>query len=406
MRVLMLSTNYHPVVGGAESYCRDLATGLVRRGHDVTVFTDGRACSQPPDSTEYGVRVLRERSYLPRLSDPDVSAWEQMAFGLLPAVSSMFDVTRVDVLHANSQDTALLGTVLKLQYGIPLVVTSHEVHRERGPAGAGRCRLVFGSLPVDAHITVSGYYERVARSFGAVNLHRIDLGVDLGRFAPDDGRAARSLLGIADDEAVVTCVARFKPRKGLLELIDAAGDVAQRVPRLRLLLVGTTSSGSEEYAQLMRQRIEERGLTGRVQVIETYGHEQIATVMHASDVYVQPSHVEGLGLAVLEAMACGVPVVASDTDGLREVVVPQDSGLLVPVGDCSALAGGIVRLLSEQPLRQRLISGGLARARGRGMDAMVARTESLYRSLQVAAPSAPKVGSVGSGLVAAGEGRA
>jgi hypothetical protein len=57
--------------------------------------------------------------------------------------------------------------VLKLQYGVPLVVTSHEVHRARGPVGAGRCRLVFGHLPIDAHIAVSRYYERVACSFGA-----------------------------------------------------------------------------------------------------------------------------------------------------------------------------------------------------------------------------------------------
>lgn len=87
MRVLMLSTNYHPIIGGAESYCRDLATGLARSGHDVTVFTDGSALRYPTVVLEGGVRVVRERSYLERLSDPDVSTWEQMAFSLLPAIT-------------------------------------------------------------------------------------------------------------------------------------------------------------------------------------------------------------------------------------------------------------------------------------------------------------------------------
>lgn len=399
MRVLMLSTNYHPVVGGAESYCRDLAVGLVQRGHDVTVFTDGSNSNGPAVLVEQGVTVIRERSYLARLAAADVSTWEQMAFGLLPAVSQAVDLAEVDLIHANSQDTALLGTVLKLQYGIPLVVTSHEVQREHGPAGAGRCRLVFGHLPVDAHIAVSGYYERVASSFGAANLHRIDLGVCLSRFSPGDAGAARRRLGIAVDDVVVTCVARFKARKGLLELIDAAASIAESMPQLRLVLVGTTSSGSAAYAERMRARIAESRLDDRFLLIEDYGHDQIATALHATDVYVQPSHVEGLGMAVLEAMACGVPVVASDTDGLREVIEPEKSGLLVPVRDPSALARAVLRLLGDRRLRDRLVQAGLARVSMFGVERMVERTEDLYRSLFIGPPVRPTVEVTGSGLV-------
>ena len=400
----MLSTNYHPVTGGAESYCRDLASGLVRLGHDVTVFTDGRTSQSPPATVENGVRVLRDRSYLARLSGPDVSTWEQMAFGLLPVVTRSVDLGRVDVVHANSQDTAILGAVLKLQHGVPLVVTSHEVRREDGPGGVGRCRLVFAHLPVDAHVVVSGYYERVARRFGAVNLHPIDLDVDQTRFSAGDRRAARRQLGVADGEVVVACVARFKRRKGLLDLIDASAEVARSVPRLRVLIVGTTSSGSTDYADQMRERIVARDLAGGVQLFQNIGHDQIATVLHASDVYVQPSHREGLGLAALEAMACGVPVVACDTDGLREVVHQEETGLLVPVGDPAALASSIVRLLRDRGLRRQLIDGGLTQARSRDVGRMVAQTESLYRSLLAAPAAPPIVESVMSGLMLAGEG--
>lgn len=406
MRILMLSTNYRPVIGGAESYCHDLAAGLAIRGHDVTVFTDGSASAEPAVVVEDGVSVLRERSNPAHRRGVDVSAWEQMAFGLLPAVSRAVDLGKVDIIHANSQDTALLGAMLKLEHDIPLVVTSHEVGRERGPGGAGRCRLVFGHLPVDAHIAVSGYYERVARGFGATNLHRIDLGIDLHRFVPGDPRAARRQLGIAEDEVVVTCVARFKPRKGQLELIEAAAEIANSVPRLRVVLAGTSSSGSHAYASQVRERVIARGLSGKVLILENHGHDQIAEVLRASDVYVQPSHVEGLGLAVLEAMACGVPVVASDTDGLREVVDDGRSGLLAPVGDPAALARVVLRLLHDQRLRGVLVAGGHAVARGRGVDLMIARTERLYRSLLLRPTSAPIVDDDPVGLVLTGEGRA
>jgi glycosyltransferase involved in cell wall biosynthesis len=403
----MLSTNYHPVIGGAESYCRDLAGGLAGRGHQVTVFTDGSStAADSPVWDEGGVTVLRERSYWAHLSGPDVSTWEQMAFGLLPAVSRSIDLAGVDVIHANSQDTALLGAVLKLQHNIPLVVTSHEVQRERGPAGAGRCRLVFEHLPVDAHIAVSAYYENVARGFGAVNLQRIDLGVDLARFRPAAPDPARRRLGIGADEVVLTCVARFKQRKGLLELVEAARLVADAVPQLRVLLVGTTSSGSQAYATSVRRRIGELGLTDRVRLIEDCGHDQIAGLLHATNVYVQPSHVEGLGMAVLEAMACGVPVVASDTDGLREAVQPGISGVLAPVGEPAALAEVILRLLRDQHLRGRLKNGGLARVQAFTVQRMVARTEALYQSLIARSAERPIVEATVTGLVLTGEGRA
>ena len=107
-----------------------------------------------------------------------------------------------------------------------------------------------------------------------------------------------------------------------MELIEATAEIANSVPRLRVVLVGTSSSGSRAYASQVRERVMARGLFGKVLILENHGHDQIADLLRASDVYVQPSHVEGLGLAVLEAMACGVPVVASDADGFGRSSTP------------------------------------------------------------------------------------
>ena len=111
-------------------------------------------------------------------------------------------------------------------------------------------------------------------------------------------------------------------------------------------------------------------------------------------------------MAVLEAMACGVPVVATDTDGLREAVQPGISGLLAPVGEPVALAEVILRLLRDRHLREQLISGGLARVQALTVQRMVARTEALYQSLITRSAARPIVEATVAGLVLAGEGRA
>jgi glycosyltransferase involved in cell wall biosynthesis len=402
VRILFLSTNFHPVIGGAESYCRDLATGLAGRGHDVTVFTAGAAGTDPAPGIDGGVTVLRHRSG----RDGDVSAWEDGMFGLLPTLARAVRLEDVDVVHANSQDTALLGAIVALQHGMPLVVTCHEVGREHGPLGRGRGRLVFGRLPVDAYIAVSDYYGRVAVDLGAGRVHRIDLGVDLARFRPGDTTAARRAWGIGRDEFVVGCIARFKPRKGLLELVEAVAKVRAVLPGVRLILAGTTSSASREYAARLRARITTLGLSGRVRVVEDCGHDQIAGLLHACDVYAQPSHVEGLGLAVVEAMACGVPVVASDTDGLREIVRPGVTGLMVPAGDAAGIAEAVLQLAQQPPLRARLARAGLAQVVNRfSLGRMVAHTEDLYRQLLAQRSTPDTVERTEADWVLSGEGR-
>jgi glycosyltransferase involved in cell wall biosynthesis len=107
---------------------------------------------------------------------------------------------------------------------------------------------------------------------------------------------------------------------------------------------------------------------------------------------------------VLEAMACGAPVVASDTDGLREVVDDGRSGLLMPVDDPAALARAVLRLLHDEQLRSRLVAGGHALTCGRGVDRMVAQTKRLYRSLLRRPVAAPIVDDDPVGLVLTGEG--
>lgn len=382
MNILLLTTNYHPVVGGAETYAREVSRGLARKGHTVTVFTDGGADGPGSDAIEQGVRVVRDSRYGADLHAPDKACWEQMAFCLLNAIDRSIDLSVIDVIHANSHDMALLGSMLKMATGRPLAATMHEFAPETEPFGAGRCRLVYGCLPIDTHIAVSEYYRDKALRFGAQAVELIYLGVDTKRFHPQDRDASRRRLDLPDDVFLISCSARLKKRKGLVELIQAAVPLAEKLDQVRFVLAGTTSSASVRYAQVLRRLITDLGLEGRFELYTHLSHDDMPTLLTASDLVVQPSYAEGLGLAVLEAMACGVPVVVSDTSGLREIVEHERTGLRVPPRDTEALAREMLRMAVDDGERMRLGQAGLERVhRDFTLEGMIAATERVYARL-------------------------
>lgn len=377
MRILLLSDNYWPRVGGAETYVYELGRTLAVRGHDVTVYTDG-PLDQPGLRTtvEGGVTVVRDSSYWPVLQGAS-APWEHLAFGRLPALAQIAESRPFDVVHANNHDTVLLAAVLKLQTGVPVVFTSHEVGRQSGPLGTGRLRLVMQSLPVDVVLAMSEYYAREAQLFGARRVERVYIGVDTEKFAPgEDTRPASS------PRLTVLCLARFKPRKGLSEYVQAASILATRYKLVDFVLAGSASSTNDVFYDSLRSDIEALSLGDRVLIRTDVPFDRVPEVLQAADVVVQPSHSEGLGIAVLEAMACGKPVVVSATTGLDEIVTHGVNGLVVSPGDSAQLANAIASLIASSELRGRLGSAGRQHVRANfNLEHMVTETERVYNSL-------------------------
>jgi len=175
-----------------------------------------------------------------------------------------------------------------------------------------------------------------------------------------------------DTKPVVRTVANLRPGKGHEVLIDAAAEVARRVPNVTFGIVGD----GERRAELVRY-VEARGL-GRIVRFE--GHQvNVKQILADTDVFAFASFMEASPNAVLEAMAAGVPVVASNVGGIPEVIIDGHSGLLVPAGDAPQLAAAIVRLLSDPALAARLAAAARATVEARfGFDRMVDEFEMLY----------------------------
>jgi len=184
-------------------------------------------------------------------------------------------------------------------------------------------------------------------------------GVDTTQFAPasEQKAALRSRLGLPSDGPGLVTVCRVVAEKGIQELAEAFAAVADAVPEAWLLIVG-----DGPYRRDLEAWVESRGLVSRVLVVGAKPHADIARWLNAADVFVLASYNEGLPNVILEAMACGLPVVATDVGGIGEAVVEGETGFLVPPGAPDPLAHRIELLMSDRALRDKLGSASRIRA--------------------------------------------
>lgn len=357
LRVLLLTSAYPPVVGGAETYARTVARGLVARGHDVTVVTD-QVPGAPSRTVDGALRIARLGGYRGLLVDESKLAWEQLYFGLLGELAAVVGDVRPDVVLANSLETTIVGRVVADDCGVPLIGAYHEQAPEAEPFGRGVLATVYGRLAPDMVLAGSHFYaERALHHLPPDRVRLVYHGVDTDMFGPDVPRAPmRERHGVCDDDLLVVSLGRLKERKGQLELVRAFGRLTGSPARL--LIVGSVSSASTEYAGLLEAEIDRLGLRGRAAVDRGLGYESMPAVLAAADVVAQPSLAEGLGLAVLEGMSAGRPVVATSIPGFDELRLTESIALVVAPGDVPALAAALQRLVDDAGLRRALGHAG------------------------------------------------
>ncbi|MGW8526558.1 MULTISPECIES: glycosyltransferase family 4 protein [Nocardiopsidaceae] len=383
MRLLIITSSFHPVIGGAETYAWEVAEGLAARGHDVVVVTDlprGHHAGEVFAGDPEGVDVRRLSRYHEILADPSKIHWEQMAYGLMPEIRDVIDEFRPDLVLTNSMDAALLGKTVSLDRGIPWVATFHEHSPQDEPLGAGRLRLVHGVLKPSLVLAGGAFYAERAAEWGPGNpVELIYHGVDTERFHPGiDGRPVREHHGLTDQETLFVLAGRLKPRKGIREAISAFDRVRRACPGARLLIVGSVSSASLDYSAQLDADIAALDLQQTVTIDRTVTFDRMPGVLAAADVVVQPSFEEGLGISVLEAMSMGKPVVTTDIVGVRELLTAPGVARVVPPGAPEPLAHVLIELAGSAEERSRL--GKAAREHVVGSfskQRMVERTESV-----------------------------
>ncbi len=374
MRILLLIHNLD--LGGAQSAVLNLARGLAQQDVRPLVVAWRRGGAQAPRFREAGIEL--------DLPDTERGGWRRLQVpGLLRALIARH---RIDLVHAHMSDSAAWAALLQRGGGCPAVVTHHTnelidtVGLGRPLSGWLRRRLLFASARrVAANIAVSeSVRARLAREAG---LAEDAIAVIPNGIAPpsdEEVQAAR----VSSSGPRLVFVGRLAESKGLEVLIDALPRVLAVYPEARLELIG---DGPERAA--LETRVRELRLEGRVAF--TGFVADVAPRLAQSDLMVSPSRIEGLPLAVLEAMAWSLPVVASDIPGHRELVRPGDTGFLVPPDDPDALAGGVIAALQDRQSSQSLAAQARALVqRDYSAEVMARRHIALYRRLL--APAAEK----------------
>jgi phosphatidylinositol alpha-mannosyltransferase len=262
----------------------------------------------------------------------------------------------------------------------PIVGTFHSAVTSDFPFRAFRLLLLPLYRRIDAPIAVSEVARLdVERHFpGPVRI--VPNGVDRSRFRP----GLRRLDAWDDGTPNVLFVGRFDPRKGLPELFDAAETLAREGLSFRLILVGDGQ---------LRPYVERRCrgvLAGRVHLEGRVAHDRLPRYYATADVFCSPARGgESFGLVLLEAMACGTPIVTTDLPGHRTVVTPDREGLVVPPRDAEALTRALRALLEDPRARAEMGRRGIETARGYGWDRIVDELESTYEALLGGTPKLP-----------------
>jgi L-malate glycosyltransferase len=228
--------------------------------------------------------------------------------------------------------------------------------------------------------------------FSAARITVIPNGVDLSRFdARADRAAVRRSLGVAEDVRLVAVVSRLHRLKGIEDFLDAAAVVAAAHPDVRFLIVGEPSPVDNiAYLEELSQRAQQLGIGDRV--IFTGLRDDVPALLSAVDVSVMPSLNEALSNVLLESMAAGAPVVATDVGGTTEALEADRNGLLIPPSNVAAMAAAIDRLLSDPQWARGLG----ARARQAivdrfSLDRMAAATAAIYEELLAGKQRRPEV---------------
>jgi glycogen(starch) synthase len=377
-------------IGGMQNHTAELTRALDRRGIVQTVLT-----TRPPTAPYF--QCLGDHARVIRVGFP-IRRFRQL-YAPQAAIIAPILAARADVVHVHlGEDLAVIpiGAAAAKLHRLPLVLTVHTSLRHTLAVSDLRSAVLktiggpierWGEHSAEAVLVITPRLRRLLLADGIDEnrVHLIPPGVNPSLF---EGPFEDPFAGIGRPR--VLFVGRLAPQKGVHTLVEAAGLLED--PSVRVLLVG---DGPERKA--LEREAERIDAGDRLRFLGFFAHERLPAAMAHADVLVLPSLYEELGTVLLEAMWAGLPIVASRTGGILDVIEDGVNGLLVPPGDPEALARAIDRLLADRALAYRLSEGARARGKDYDWEVLAERVLRVYRG--VTAGHLAPVGSKGAKTV-------
>ncbi len=342
MRILSLTSEFPPTIGGIASHVYELTQHLARLGNDVSVFVSSREEMVPT----HGVAVHQVRYRL--------SGWPFFELQLARWLRRRIIVDKPDIIHVHGMKP--LGATRNC--GVPVVFTNHSSGflKRLDSSAFRRARTLRRLDHIAALIAPSQELLEAARTIGYAGPgHRISNGVDTDRFVPDP--AARERVRSSwntGDRPIILLARRLVAKNGV---VDFAKAIAQNSD----LSGDVVIAGDGPERGRMEDILRKVSVKARIRFLGAVTNDRMPEIYNAADVFVLPSHMEATSISGLEAMSCGLCVIGTRVGGIPELISDGESGVLVPPRNPVALAAVIRQMLLDAERRRRL--GVAARSR-------------------------------------------
>ncbi len=353
--------------GGAETIFIQLADMMRSRGYQSVVVIRGAGWVQ---------EQLESRGISPVIIDAKGSFNVSFLWSLVRLIRQH----KITLIHSHLLGSNVYAAMAGLLTRVPVVATYHGMV-DVSPSERFRwIKHMAMRWGISRYVTVSEGLKANVLEQGLLRAEATTViynGIDISRYGLTDKKALRQELGFSDDTIVVGCLGNVRKAKAYDILIEAAADIKKRFPRVRFVVAGHQKP--DLMAELDAQ-MEALDVTDRVSFIGFT--EDSAAILSQLDLFLLPSVSEGFSISTIEAMATGLPVMATRCGGPEEILEHEVSGYLVESGSSKAIESGLAHLLEDAPLRQRMATKAAERAREiYSIERMLDSYDELYKQL-------------------------
>jgi L-malate glycosyltransferase len=353
MRILQICSARE--IGGGERHLADLANALAKRGHEVF------AALSPVSP------VHETLSSLPAENIMALPMRNSLRTATAIRLSRFVRERQIDVVHAHVARDYPLAALAKGRSPARLVLTRHvlfPLNRIHKLTLRRTSRVIAVSRAVAESL-------RSQRIFAPDKIAVIHNGIDVTRFSH------RNAGSVPNQKLRVGTIGHISPIKGQEDFVRAAAIVNQQRDDIEFIVAGEDKSRTRENRTALEKLIRDLKLEQAVKVIGWV--DDIAAFFPTLDLFVSAARSEPFGLSIVEAMAAGVPVIATASEGAKEIINDDDTGRLVPIGDSQAMASAVIDLMGNESARKRMAQNAINAVRERfSLERMVEQTEKIY----------------------------
>jgi glycosyltransferase involved in cell wall biosynthesis len=372
--ICLLTESYYPIIGGGETQSRITAEDLIARGFNVMVVTRQSDNSLKPFEEMGAIRVYR----VPPQGKGHLKRWLMMAplLALLIKRRHEFDIVFVSGYRAIGIVAVLISQFFH-KACILKADNNGEMSGEFFAGGLKKWNLDLSSWPVRSILSLRNRLFKKADVFVSISseitaevsragippskIYAIPNSVDTHRFYPvseTEKATIRQRLNLPAGDRIVVYTGRLMTTKGLPLLIEVWKEIQISYPKAKLLMVGGGSKDIHDCEAYLQSYVAKNQL--EASVILTGNVNNVDEYLKASDVFVFPTEDEAFGISMIEAMACGLPAIATSVGGLKDIIAPGENGLMFEAGNFEQLKAAIMSVMSDLPKAQSLGKAALS----------------------------------------------